>query len=135
MILRLLLTLPVCLTLATAAGAADVCAPKILRPLAGDTESQARAVNAAGQAVGWSKGPRGVRAVFWDAAGRPHVLSPLPGDAIARAYGLNSTVSSSGTARGRRSMRSSGASTESRGGSPFPRVTSRAMRGRSTTRA
>ncbi|MFO1035658.1 MAG: hypothetical protein U1E45_02325 [Geminicoccaceae bacterium] len=90
MILRLLLTLPVCLTLATAAGAADVCAPKILRPLAGDTESQARAVNAAGQAVGWSKGPRGVRAVFWDAAGRPHVLSPLPGDTIARAYGLNS---------------------------------------------
>lgn len=59
-----------------------------LPPLPGDTASVAYAINNSGQAVGYSSGPGGERAVSWTAAGQP---APLAAAAAARsqAYAVN----------------------------------------------
>jgi probable HAF family extracellular repeat protein len=59
-----------------------------LPPLPGDSASVAYAINNIGQAVGYSSGAGGERAVSWTPAGQPTALL-APGGAQARAYGLN----------------------------------------------
>jgi probable HAF family extracellular repeat protein len=56
--------------------------------LPGDLESQALAVNNAGQVVGFSRGSSGFRAVLWNRSGARN-LGTLPGGNFSQALGIN----------------------------------------------
>ena len=68
----------------TRAGAA-----RELPPLGGDSASAAYALNNRGQAVGFSSGVGGQRAVMWDANGTPAALPGSPDMSRSRATGIN----------------------------------------------
>ena len=63
-------------------------AARELPPLPGDAASLAYAINNRGEAVGFSSGPAGERAVRWTPDGQPSALA-APGRASARAYSIN----------------------------------------------
>lgn len=63
-------------------------ASRELPPLPGDTASVAYAINNAGQAVGYSSGPAGERAVSWSAAGQVAALAGPAAD-LSQAHAIN----------------------------------------------
>lgn len=60
-----------------------------LRPLEGHTQSEAFAINNAGEVAGWSFGSAPMIAVIWDSEGNPTALAPLPGDDASQAEDIN----------------------------------------------
>ena len=62
-----------------------------LGTLPGDTSSEASAINNNGDVVGYSKGPRGMRAFLWTQATGMQDLGMLPGGNSSRALGINDT--------------------------------------------
>jgi probable HAF family extracellular repeat protein len=71
--------------------------------LPGDMLSEASAINNNGDVIGYSKGPRGMRAFLWTQATGMQDLGVLPGGNSSRALGINdmgvvvgSSTSSSG---------------------------------------
>lgn len=60
-----------------------------LPALGGDTASTAYSINNLGQAVGFSSGPSGQRAVTWDANGVARLLAVPAGVSLSRATGIN----------------------------------------------
>ena len=60
-----------------------------LGTLPGDTSSEATAINNAGDVVGYSNGPRGVRAFLWSSATGMQNLGVLPGGDFSRALDVN----------------------------------------------
>lgn len=80
----------------------DVAVPDAfrLRPLNGHTESEAYAINAAGEIAGWSFGATPMIAVIWDSGGNPTALPPLPGDEASQAEDINAAGMVVGRSRG-----------------------------------
>ena len=75
--------------------------------LPGDSGSVAFAINDPGQAVGYSSGPTGVRAVVWTLAGAIQALPTLPGSESSRGLAINDhgdVVGVSDTASGPRAV-------------------------------
>lgn len=70
-----------------------------LAPLPGDNASVAYAVNQLNQAVGFSSGSAGQRAVIWDANGAPRELPVSPAMSGGRASGINVRGDVSGVVR------------------------------------
>jgi probable HAF family extracellular repeat protein len=60
-----------------------------LGTLPGDTSSEASAIDNNGDVVGYSKGPRGMRAFLWTQASGMQDLGVLPGGNSSRALGIN----------------------------------------------
>jgi probable HAF family extracellular repeat protein len=71
-----------------------------LPPLAGDSASVAFGINGQGEAVGFSSGAAGERAVVWDAGGRPSALPPVAGAAGSRANDISRWGDVAGVAAG-----------------------------------
>jgi uncharacterized membrane protein len=61
------------------AGQGAVSRPSRLSPLEGHSQSEAYAINAAGEVAGWSFNSSPLIAVIWDPDGNPTELPPLPG--------------------------------------------------------
>ena len=59
------------------------------RRLAGDTASEAIAINNRGDVVGYSKGPTGLQAFLWTAATGMQNVGTLPGGNASRALAIN----------------------------------------------
>jgi len=75
--------------------------------LPGDTASQAYAVNNPGAVVGYSSGPRGMRAFLWTPKNGFTELGVLPGGDSSKAFGVNDrglVVGSSGSSVGTRAV-------------------------------
>jgi len=78
---------------------ADAVASR-LPPLDGHTQSEAYAINAAGEVAGWSFGSAPQIAVIWDPLGHPTALAPLPGDETSQAEDINDAGIVVGWSRG-----------------------------------
>jgi uncharacterized membrane protein len=64
--------------------------PTVLRPLEGDLEAAALAINARGEVAGYSLNPGGRDiAVLWNRRGEPSALLPLPGEQGSEAHAIN----------------------------------------------
>ena len=74
--------------------------PVPLPPLPGDTISEARAINAAGEVAGWSRGADHETAVVWDAHGRPRELVSPSGHHRSHAYAINTLGEVAGHSHG-----------------------------------
>lgn len=81
-------------------GQGAVSQPSRLSPLEGHSQSEAYAINAAGEIAGWSFGSAPKIAVLWDADGNPIELAPLPGDQESQAEGINDAGIVVGWSRG-----------------------------------
>jgi uncharacterized membrane protein len=69
-------------------------------PLAGDTGSEAFAINDEGELVGTSTGPSGSTAVLWSPRRRPMPLPPLGGNAESHAFAINAQGVAAGVSLG-----------------------------------
>ncbi len=78
--------------------------PVPLRPLPGDSTSEARAINAAGEVAGWSRGADHETAVVWDARGRPRELVSPSGHHRNHAYAINTLGEVAGDSHGAETM-------------------------------
>jgi uncharacterized membrane protein len=74
--------------------------PVPLLPLAGDIISEARAINAAGEVAGWSRGADHEAAVVWDVHGRPRELASPSGHHRSHAYAINALGEVAGDSHG-----------------------------------
>jgi uncharacterized membrane protein len=74
--------------------------PVPLRPLPGDTTSEAHAINAAGEVAGWSRGADHETAVVWDAHGTPRERAPVFGHHRSQAYAINASGEVAGDSHG-----------------------------------
>jgi uncharacterized membrane protein len=78
--------------------------PVPLRPLPGDTISEARAINPAGEVAGWSRGADHETAVVWDVHGTPRGLVSPSGHHRSHAYAINALGQVAGDSHGAETM-------------------------------